>query len=88
MSGELGLPRWLKQNFRSIPACDINLIANVVPQKNPLMNLRVKLHESEIGLLNENLKYIFPFYKVLPPPPRTTSSAPWCSTSPTCRTSR
>ena len=25
------------------------------------MNLKIKLHESEIGLLNENLKYIFPF---------------------------
>lgn len=46
LSGEIALPRWLKQNFRSIPACDINLITNVVPQKNPLMNLRIKLHES------------------------------------------
>lgn len=27
------------------------------------MNLKIKLHESEIALLNENLKYIFPFKK-------------------------
>jgi hypothetical protein len=27
------------------------------------MNLKIKLHESEIPLLNESLKYIFPFYK-------------------------
>ena len=27
------------------------------------MNLKIKLHESEVAHLNENLKYIFPFYK-------------------------
>ena len=27
------------------------------------MNLKIRLHESEIILLNENLKYIFPFHK-------------------------
>lgn len=27
------------------------------------MNLKIKLHESQISLLNENLKYIFPFRK-------------------------
>lgn len=27
------------------------------------MNLKIKLHDSEITGLNENLKYIFPFYK-------------------------
>jgi hypothetical protein len=46
LSGEIGLPKWLKYSFRSIPACDINLMTNVVPQKTPLMNLKIKLHES------------------------------------------
>lgn len=63
LSGEITLPKWLKPNFRSIPACELNLITNVVPSKVPLMHLKIRLHESEIPLLNENLKYIFPFYK-------------------------
>lgn len=57
------LPKWLKTHFRSIPVCDLNVVSNVVPAKAPLMNLKIKLHESEVGLLNENLKYIFPFRK-------------------------
>lgn len=60
---DITLPKWLKPHFRSIPNCELNLITNVVPNKNQLMNLKIKLHESELILLNENLKYIFPFHK-------------------------
>ena len=58
---DITYPNWLKPQYSTLPNCDINLITNVVPKKNALMNLKIKLHESEIGALNENLKYIFPF---------------------------
>lgn len=52
LSGEITLPRWLKSNFSRIPSCEINLVTNVIPAKVPLMNLKVKLHETEIAALS------------------------------------
>lgn len=54
-------PKWLKPQYSKLPNSDINVVTNVIPAKNPLMNLKIKLHDSEISLLNETLKYIFPF---------------------------
>ena len=54
-------PKWLKPQYNKLPNSDINVVTNVIPAKNPLMNLKIKLHDSEISLLNETLKYIFPF---------------------------
>lgn len=46
LSMEITFPKWLKPHFKSIPNCDLNAITNVVPNKTPLMNLKIKLHES------------------------------------------
>ena len=52
LSMELTFPKWLKQSFREMPDCDLHLVTNVIPNKIPLMNLKIKLHESEVGLLS------------------------------------
>ena len=52
ISGEITFPRWLKPAFKAIPAFEVSLVTNVVPPKMGLMDLKIKVHESEVPLLN------------------------------------
>jgi hypothetical protein len=49
---EVTFPKWFKTKYNTIPHCELNVITNVVPNKVPLLNLKIKLSDNEIALLN------------------------------------